>query len=303
MTGPTSTMKVVVDETTCLGTGQCAMIAPAVFEQRADGVTVALATGPHQGRHAAAREAALACPVAAIRLIEESEPSTPAPTAFGYDDLPGLIARMTGDERHAFSSSSTKDVLWVLYHRVLNVSPDRTDDDDRDRFFNSKGAGPMAQYAVLAAKGFLRPEQLDDWGTWDSPLGYVPDRVTVPGVDLSSGSLGHGVPIAVGVALAWRIQGRRGPRVFVLIGDGEFDEGSNHEAMVLAGRMRLDQVVVVVVDNGTASHGWPGGIERRFAGEGWATDVVDGENHDEIFTALTREHTGKPLVVVATVTR
>nr|WP_241826890.1 thiamine pyrophosphate-dependent enzyme [Streptomyces graminilatus] len=210
---------------------------------------------------------------------------------------------MTGDERHAFSSSSTKDVLWVLYDRVLNVSPDRTDDDDRDRFFNSKGAGPMAQYAVLTAKGFIRPEQLDDWGTWDSPLGYVPDRVTVPGVDLSSGSLGHGVPIAVGVALAWRIQRRLGPRVFVLIGDGEFDEGSNHEAMVLAGRMGLDRIVVVVVDNGTASHGWPGGIEQRFAREGWATDVCDGENHDEIFTALTRDHPGKPLVVVATVTR
>ena len=317
-------MRITIDEGTCFGAGQCVMIAPAVFGQRDDGIAARLDAHPPRDQHAAVREAARACPVAAIRLSQGNEMTTsasaststptptptptrtptptPTPTAFGYDDLPGLIARMTGDERHSFSSSSTKDVIWVLYDRVLNVAPDRVDDENRDRFFNSKGAGPMAQYAVLAAKGFLRPEQLDSWGTWDSPLGFVPDRVNVPGVDLSSGSLGHGVPIGVGVALAWRIQERRGPRVFVLIGDGEFDEGSTHEAMAFAGRMKLDQLVAVVVDNGTASHGWPGGIDKRFADEGWATARVDGENHDEIFAALTQEHTGRPLAVVATVT-
>ncbi|MFJ9630081.1 thiamine pyrophosphate-dependent enzyme [Streptomyces sp. NPDC101175] len=224
-------------------------------------------------------------------------------TAFGYDDLPDLIARMTGDERHDFSSSSTKEVLWVLYDRVLDVGPDRTDDEDRDRFLLSKGHGPMAYYAVLTAKGFLRPEQLSGWAAFDSPLGFAPDRANVPGVEMSGGSLGHGLPLGVGVVLGLRIRQRAKPRVFVLIGDGEFDEGSNHEAMAYAGRAGLGQLTVIALDNGTASQGWPGGIDRRFAAEDWDTAVVDGTDHDEIFAALTREHPDRPLAVVATVSR
>jgi transketolase len=222
---------------------------------------------------------------------------------YGYDDLPDLIARMTGDERHAVSSSSTKDVLWVLYDRVLNVAPDRPDDENRDRFVNSKSHGPMTYFAVLAAKGFIRPEELDDRGTSDLPFGFVPDRVKAPGVELPGGSLGHGLPVGVGIALAWRVQRRREPRVFVLIGDGEFDEGSSHEAMAFAGRAKLDQLTVIALDNGTASQGRPDGIDRRFAGEGWDAVVVDGTNHDEIHAALTRQHPDRPLAVVATVTR
>ena len=102
----------------------------------------------------------------------------------GYDDLPELLTRLTGDEKHDWSSLSTLDVLWVLYDRVL------TDDD---RFLLSKGHGPTAYYAVLAAKGFIPVEALDGFGSFDSPLGYHPDRVLVPGVEISSGSLGHGL--------------------------------------------------------------------------------------------------------------
>src|ERR671938_2086457 len=103
---------------------------------------------------------------------------------------------------------------------------------DRDRFLLSKGHGPMAFYAVLAAKGFIPVEHLDTFGQFSSPLGYHPDRMLIPGVEISSGSLGHGLPIAVGVALAGR-------RTFVLVGDGELDEGSNWEAVQYAGRVGL----------------------------------------------------------------
>src|SRR5437773_508643 len=113
----------------------------------------------------------------------------------GYHDLPELLTLQTGDEKHDWSSVSTLDVLWVLYDRVL------TDDD---RFLLSKGHGPTAYYAVLAAKGFIPVEALDGFGTFDSPLGYHPDRVIVSGVEISSGSLGHGLGIAVGRALAGR---------------------------------------------------------------------------------------------------
>jgi transketolase len=218
----------------------------------------------------------------------------------GFADIPALFGRMTGDEKHEWAAASTLHVLWVLYDRVLDVSPDRVDDPDRDRFLLSKGHGPMAYYAVLAAKGFIDPSTLDTWTQWDSPLGQHPDRVLVPGVEISSGSLGHGLAIGVGEALGLRIQ-NRGARVFVLVGDGELDEGSNHEAIVLAARYGLDNLTVVVVDNASGTLGWPGGIARRFAVEGWETSTVDGRDQDALYQAFTTPHAGRPLAVVATI--
>lgn len=93
---------------------------------------------------------------------------------------------MTGDEKHSWAAASTLHVLWVVSDRVLNVSPGRLDDPDRDRFLLSKGHGPMAFYAVLAAKGFLDTSVLDSWTTFGSPLGQHPDRVLVPGAEIGS---------------------------------------------------------------------------------------------------------------------
>src|ERR671928_302907 len=92
------------------------------------------------------------------------------------------LRRVTGDEKHSPAAYSTLDVLWVLYDRVLRVDPDRPDDPDRDRFLLSKGHGPAAYYAVLAAKGFIDPDALAGFGVFDSPLGHHPDRMLVPGV-------------------------------------------------------------------------------------------------------------------------
>ncbi|MBB4910272.1 transketolase [Actinophytocola algeriensis] len=188
----------------------------------------------------------------------------------------------------------------MLYDRVLNVSPDTADDPGRDRFLLSKGHGPMAFYAVLAAKGFLDPAVLDGWTTFGSPLGQHPDRVLVPGVEIGSGSLGHGLGLGVGTALGLRAQHRTTPRVFVLVGDGELDEGSNHEAIALAGRLCVPNLTVIAVDNGSASHGWPGGIARRFEVEGWHATTVDGRDHDQLYAALTARH-DSPNAVVATI--
>jgi len=182
-------------------------------------------------------------------------------TGSSYEDLPALLGRLSGDEKHDTSSYSTLDVLWVLYDRIL--------DPERDRFLLSKGHGPAAYYAVLAAKGFFPADWLDRFGEFESPLGNHPDRVLVPGVEISSGSLGHGLPIAVGVALgvALGTASGTGPEealdtaaltqrpvpdtvsVFCLVGDGELDEGSNWEAIQYAGRVGLDRLTAVVVDN------------------------------------------------------
>jgi transketolase len=208
-------------------------------------------------------------------------------TELGYHDLPALLQELTGDEKHDWSALSTLDVLWVLYDRVLQ--PD-------DRFLLSKGHGPIAYYAVLAAKGVIPIEELAGFGSFDSRLGYHPDRVLAPGVEIGSGSLGHGLGIAVGRALAGR-------RVFCLVGDGELDEGSNWEAVQYAGRVGLDSLTAIVVDNHSALWGWPGGVEARFALEGWDAVRVDGRDHDALEAALSAHVGGRPRCVVADVPR
>ncbi|HEX5406645.1 MAG TPA: thiamine pyrophosphate-dependent enzyme [Pseudonocardiaceae bacterium] len=221
----------------------------------------------------------------------------------GYAALPALMARMTGDEKHSMAASSTVDVLWVLYDQILDVTPDRLNDPDRDRFLLSKGHGPTGFYAVLAAKGFIEPDLLNNWASKESPLGRHPDRTLVPGAEIGSGSLGHGLPIAIGVALGLRAEGRTKPKVVVLVGDGELDEGSNFEAIAVAGRLGLTQLTVVAIDNASSSHGWPGGIARRFEVEGWASTTVDGRDHAQLAAAFRTPHPGRPAVVVATMQR
>jgi transketolase len=223
-------------------------------------------------------------------------------TTLGYDDLPGLLTLLTGDEKHDRSALSTLDVLWVLYDRVLRVDPGAVDDPERDRFLLSKGHGPAAYYAVLAAKGFLEVDDLRDFGGSDSRLGYHPDHLLVPGVEISSGSLGHGLPIAVGRALALDARHRERPRVFCLVGDAELDEGSNWEAVQLAGRLGLSRLTAIVVDNRSSTYHWPGGVAARFELEGWSAARVDGRDHDAIEQAL-RGAGERPHVVVAEVTR
>ncbi|MYV54329.1 transketolase [Streptomyces sp. SID3212] len=219
----------------------------------------------------------------------------------GYQDLNRLLALMTGDEKHGPAATSTLDTLWVLYDRVLRVTPATAGARDRDRFLLSKGHGPMAYYAVLAAKGFLDEELLPGFGSYDSPLGHHPDGTLLPGVEIGSGSLGHGLPLAVGTALGLRAQGLTDPRVWVLIGDAELDEGSNHEAVAFAGPAGLGQLHTVVIDNRSASHSRPGGIAARFEAAGWSVRTVDGRDHEALYGAFTAPHDGVPLAVVAQV--
>lgn len=215
--------------------------------------------------------------------------------------LTPLLRRLTGDAKHEPSGYSTLDVIWVLYDRVLRVDPDRPDAPDRDRFLVSKGHGPHAYYAVLAARGFFPVSWLDDLAGPDSPLGHHPDRTLVPGVEISSGSLGHGLGLGVGTALGLRAQRRSGPRVYVLLGDGELDEGSNHEAIAYAGATGLDSLTVIVIDNGSTRHAWPGGLAGPFTVNGWSAATVDATDHDRLEAALRGHEAGQPHVVVARV--
>ena len=227
----------------------------------------------------------------------------PDPTAggYGYADLGALMSLMTGDEKHGPAATSTLDALWVLYDRVLNVDPRDPEAQGRDRFLLSKCHGPAAYYAVLAAKGFIGAALLPGFGGFDSPLGYHPDRMLLPGAEISSGSLGHGLPLATGVALGLRARGLAGPRVFTLVGDAELDEGSNHEAIAFAGAVGLESLHAIVIDNASATYGWFGGIAARFTQERWSALTVDGHDHAALEQALTVAHPGRPHVVVASV--
>src|SRR5215472_1493911 len=144
-----------------------------------------------------------------------------------------LMTLATGDEKHDKSAHSTLDVLWVLYDRVLRYDPKQPRSEQRDRFVLSKGHGPLALYAILADKGFFPAVALGTFLRYDSILGGHPDRNKVPGVEASTGSLGHGLPMAVGMALALRAK-RSDRRVFALIGDGECNEGTIWEAAMVA---------------------------------------------------------------------
>ncbi|MHA6761884.1 transketolase [Streptacidiphilus sp. PAMC 29251] len=232
---------------------------------------------------------------------EKIQETTSTKPQAGWADLPRLVALMTGAEKHGPAANSTLDALWVLYDRVLRVTPDTAEDPERDRFLLSKGHGPMSYYAVLAAKGFLPAELLPGFGSYDSPLGHHPDRTLLPGVEIGSGSLGHGLPLAVGTALGLRAQGLLDPAVWVLIGDAELDEGSNHEALAFAGAAGLDRLHLVVIDNQSATHGWQGGIASRFRAAGWSTRTVDGRDHEALYAAYTAPHPGRPHAVVAVV--
>ncbi|MFF2437599.1 transketolase [Streptomyces sp. NPDC058107] len=227
--------------------------------------------------------------------IKTSAPALP------YRDLNRLMSLMTGDEKHGPAATSTLDALWVLYHRVLRVTPDAVDDPERDRFLLSKGHGPMAYYAVLVAHGFFDEDLLPGFGGYDSPLGHHPDRLLVPGAEIGSGSLGHGLPLAVGSVLGLRAQGLTDPRVWVLTGDAELDEGSNHEAIAYAGPAGLDQLHTLVIDNASATYGRPGGISSRFEAADWSVRTADGRDHEALYAAFTAPHPDRPHAVIARV--
>ncbi|PSK66435.1 Ferredoxin fas2 [Micromonospora sp. MH33] len=216
--------------------------------------------------------------------------------------LRALLDRVRAGREFGANVYSTLDVLQVLYDRVLRITPATVDDPDRDRFLLSKGHAVAGYYALLAARGFVPMEWLDDQGGPESRLGDHPDRLLVPGVEIGSGSLGHGLGLGVGTALGLRAQDRTDPRVYVLLGDAELDEGSNHEAIAYAGATGLGNLTAIVLDNHSASHGWPGGAASRFTVNGWTAATVDGRDHAALHTALTGHDHHRPHVVVAVVT-
>ena len=208
-----------------------------------------------------------------------------------------LMTLATGDEKHDESAHSTLDVLWVLYDRILRYDPKNPRSEERDRFVLSKGHGPEALYAILVDKDFFPASALKTFMGYDSILGSHPDRNQVPGVEASTGSLGHGLSMAVGMALALRIK-KSDRRVFALIGDGECNEGSIWEAILLAGNRQLSNLTCIAINNYSSSLEL-GDLAAKFASFGWATTTINGRDHEQIHEALSRTDSTRPTAVVA----
>ena len=210
-----------------------------------------------------------------------------------------VLATLAANEGHIPSSFCVLEILWALYDRVLRVDPSNPRGDDRDRFILSKGHASLALYAVLAEKGFFPSTDLERFATHDSPLGGHPDRLKVPGVEASTGSLGHGFPIGVGMALALRRKGSAS-RVFVLVGDGEANEGTIWEAALLAAHHRLDNVTLIVDHNHSTDPALSlGDMAGKLRAFDWDAEDVDGHDIDALVAALTRPSAGRPRAVVA----
>lgn len=213
-----------------------------------------------------------------------------------------------GKSSHIGSALSIADIMAVLYHEVMQINPDDPKDPMRDRFILSKGHAGACVYAVLAEAGYFPTEDLRKHYQDGSNLSGHVSHKGVPGVEFSTGSLGHGLPVAAGMAYAAKMDGAQ-HRIFALLSDGECDEGSNWEAILFASHFGLCNLTVIVDYNKIQSLApvadtivlEPFG--DKWASFGWAVSEVDGHSHGELVDALNARTPGKPNVVIAHTTK
>jgi transketolase len=209
---------------------------------------------------------------------------------------------------HIGGDYSVADILATLYGAVLNVDPEDPRNPERDRFVLSKGHTAGALYATLAHLGFFPVAELETFLEPLSPLNGHPNRTKVPGVETNTGPLGHGFPVAVGAALAARLQGSP-RRTFVVLGDGELQEGSNWEAAMTAAHYGLANLTAVVDRNrlqqgaGTEETKQLEPLADKWRAFGFEVREVDGHDYGQLLGALTPTGTDKPVCVIAHTTK
>ena len=227
-------------------------------------------------------------------------------------DLPKVIRRRILDmifkakSGHVASSFSIVEILLSLFFGILRVDPSNPDDPDRDRFILSKGHGCAALYAVLAERGFFPADKLETFCQMGSILGGHPERGKVPGIEASTGSLGHGLSIGAGIALGGK-RDSMSYRTFVLMGDGECDEGSVWEAALFAAQHRLDNLTVIIDYNRFQASGRVDEIisleplAKKWEAFGWATFEANGHDEGTLSQILSGSpcQNGRPSVVIA----
>lgn len=222
--------------------------------------------------------------------------------------LRSRIVQMSHDGRspHLGSCLSCVDLLVAVYFHFLRIDPLHPSDPARDRFLLSKGHAAPALYAILAERGFFPMSWLDDYNHPGSPLAEQPAPHCAPGVEAATGSLGHGLSLAVGMALAGRLQGRAF-RVVALLSDGECNEGSVWEAAMFAAAQRVDHLTAIVDYNGWQATGRSDEVmalaplAEKWLAFGWSTVEVDGHNLATLSKVLASlpDGSGKPVALIA----
>jgi transketolase len=216
------------------------------------------------------------------------------------------LARICG-AGHYSSTFSAAELFAALYYAHLRLDPKDPNWPDRDRFVLSKGHAAIGLYPILADLGYYAMSELDTFTKLGSHFGDHPNMKHIPGIDFSSGSLGHGLSIAVGMALAGRAQ-KRNFRTYCMLGDGELAEGQIWEAAMAASHYKLQSLVAIVdrnqlcIDGQTEAVMGVEPIAERFAAFGWATQRIDGHDFDDILGALGKlapAGTGQPQLIVA----
>lgn len=228
--------------------------------------------------------------------------------AMSYDLRKNVVDMIVeGKGGHIGGDMSVIDTLIALYFDAMNISPENQDDPDRDRFVMSKGHCVEALYAVLAAKGFFPIEEvIANFSKFGSKyIGHPNNKL--PGIEMNSGSLGHGLPVAVGMALAGKMDGKA-YRVYTVMGDGELAEGSVWEGAMAAAHYKLDNLCAVVdrnrlqISGNTEDVMAHDDLHKRFGSFGWnVIDVADGNDIDQLIAAFAEAKTveGKPTVLIA----
>jgi transketolase len=214
---------------------------------------------------------------------------------------------------HLGGPLSAADLLAALYFRVMRIRPEQPDSPDRDRFVLSKGHSSIALYATMALRGYFPVEELATFDGAHSRLQGHPDMTRLPGLDMSTGSLGMGISAGMGMALGARLTGRD-VHVYVMLGDGECQEGEVWEAAMAAPRYRLDNLIAIVDHNRLQQYGWPGDgpdgrippqapgeLAAKWAAFGWRVLEVDGHDIAAILDVLSTagQGDGRPVVIIA----
>ena len=206
---------------------------------------------------------------------------------------------------HPGGSLSIADIMAVLFFKEMNIDTSRVNDPDRDRFVLSKGHAAPALYSALARKGYFGVEELNTLRQTGSRLQGHPNMNDLPGIDMSTGSLGQGISAAVGMSLAGKLD-KKDYRGYVILGDGELEEGQVWEASMSAAHYKLDNLTAFIDNNGLQIDGNiedvmnPGPIDKKFEAFGWNVLAIDGHNYDEIIDAIekAKECKGKPTAII-----
>ena len=209
-------------------------------------------------------------------------------------------------EGHGGPALSCADILSVLYLGIMNINPENPAAQDNDKFLLSAGHKCLGLYGALVEKGIIDVKVLDTYNKLGSPVPGHPDATKLAGVDFSTGSLGHGLPVGCGLAKAAKMK-NMSYKTFVLMGDGEQGEGSNWEAAAFAAHNRLDNLIGIIDENGLQINGRtheickPTSFEDRYKAFGWSIKSVDGHDVEELFKVLSSVpfEKGKPSMIVA----